>query len=171
MQFAVEAWDPEAPGPMQPIPFSHKHHAGEFQIECLYCHAGTGESQAAGVPSVELCMGCHSQFPAEYDEIEGLVSSLLALIGVKSDPLSGRERILLANIVDHYWSRDQALSIEPLIENVRWPEHGDQLWSRSWPRGSSATSVSSPVATSQIRSTPSLSPNAIRSPSGDQRGS
>jgi hypothetical protein len=66
------AWDPAADGPMQPIPFSHKHHAGEFEIECLYCHSGTDKSQAAGVPSVELCMGCHSQFPAEYDEIEGI---------------------------------------------------------------------------------------------------
>jgi hypothetical protein len=69
---AVAAWDPEAEGPIQPIPFSHKHHAGEFQIECQYCHSATDKSQAAGVPSVELCMGCHSQFPAEYDEIEGI---------------------------------------------------------------------------------------------------
>jgi formate-dependent nitrite reductase cytochrome c552 subunit len=71
-QSAVDAWDPETPGPIQPIPFSHKHHAGEFGIECLYCHSGTDKSQAAGVPSVEVCMGCHSQFPAEYDEIEGI---------------------------------------------------------------------------------------------------
>ena len=69
---AVAAWDPEAPGPIQPIPFSHKHHAGEFEIDCMYCHTGTDESQAAGVPSVELCMGCHSQFPLEYDQIEGI---------------------------------------------------------------------------------------------------
>jgi hypothetical protein len=71
-QSAVNAWDAEAPGPNQPIPFSHKHHAGEFQIDCLYCHSGTDESRAAGVPSVELCMGCHSQFPVEYDQIEGI---------------------------------------------------------------------------------------------------
>ncbi len=69
---AVAAWDPEAPGPKQPIPFSHKHHAGEFEIECLYCHEGTDQSAAAGVPSTELCMGCHSQFPLEYDQIEGI---------------------------------------------------------------------------------------------------
>ena len=69
---AVAAWDPEAEGPIQPIPFSHKHHAGAFEIECLYCHSGTDKSQAAGVPSVELCMGCHSQFPTEYDQIEGI---------------------------------------------------------------------------------------------------
>ena len=66
------AWDDEAPGPRQPIPFSHKHHAGKFGIDCQYCHSGTNRSRAAGVPSVELCMGCHSQFPVEYDQLEGI---------------------------------------------------------------------------------------------------
>ncbi len=69
---AQEAWDPEAPGPLQPIPFSHKHHAGDFQIDCQYCHSGTDRSASAGVPSVEVCMGCHAQFPPQYDEIEGI---------------------------------------------------------------------------------------------------
>jgi len=66
------AEDPDAPGPLQPIPFSHKHHAGLYEIDCYYCHSNTGESPAAGVPSVELCMGCHAQFPASYDEFEGI---------------------------------------------------------------------------------------------------
>jgi hypothetical protein len=66
------AGDPDAPGPTQPIQFSHKHHAGLYQIDCLYCHSGTDRSRAAGVPSVELCMGCHAQFPASYDELEGI---------------------------------------------------------------------------------------------------
>lgn len=66
------AWDVEAPGPMQPIPFSHKHHAGDFEIDCQYCHSRTDDSRTAGVPSVEVCMGCHSQFPLEYDQLEGI---------------------------------------------------------------------------------------------------
>jgi hypothetical protein len=66
------AGDVEAPGPMQPIPFSHKHHAGEFGIDCQYCHSGTDRSRAAGVPAIEVCMGCHGQFPAEYDQLEGI---------------------------------------------------------------------------------------------------
>lgn len=66
------AWDPAAPGHQQPIPFSHKHHSGDFGIECMYCHSGTDRSRAAGVPSVELCMGCHAHFPASYDELEGI---------------------------------------------------------------------------------------------------
>jgi len=63
---------PETPGPLQPIQFSHKHHAGQFQIDCQYCHSGTDRSPSAGVPAVEVCMGCHAQFPASYDELEGI---------------------------------------------------------------------------------------------------
>jgi hypothetical protein len=66
--------DSETPGLVQPIPFSHKHHAGTFQIQCDYCHSGTDRSASAGVPSVELCMGCHAQFPPSYDELSGIQS-------------------------------------------------------------------------------------------------
>jgi hypothetical protein len=68
----ADAWDENNEGPRQPIPFSHKHHAGKFGIDCQYCHSGTDRSRSAGVPSVEVCMGCHAQFPAEYDEMEGI---------------------------------------------------------------------------------------------------
>ncbi len=66
------AEDPNTPGPIQPIQFSHKHHAGLYEIDCQYCHVGTNVSAAAGVPSVELCMGCHEQFSKSYDELEGI---------------------------------------------------------------------------------------------------
>jgi hypothetical protein len=46
-----------APG--QPIPFSHRLHAGTMQIPCLYCHSGANRSRIAGVPAVETCMNCH----------------------------------------------------------------------------------------------------------------
>lgn len=64
------AWDDAAPGPKQPIPFSHAIHAGQFQIECLYCHSGTERSEAAGVPSVESCMGCHLQFGQDLEGVQ-----------------------------------------------------------------------------------------------------
>jgi len=90
------AWDPDAPGPRQPIPFSHKHHSGAYQIDCLYCHSGTDRSRMAGVPSVELCMGCHAQFPAEYDELEGI------------------------RILKDYWSKQEPI---PWVQIHRNPEH------------------------------------------------
>jgi hypothetical protein len=66
------AEDPDTEGLIQPIQFSHKHHAGLYEIECQYCHSGTDRSASAGVPSTEVCMGCHLQFPSAYDELEGI---------------------------------------------------------------------------------------------------
>jgi len=45
----------------QPVPFSHKHHAGELGIDCRYCHTSVEESSFAGLPPTETCMTCHSQ--------------------------------------------------------------------------------------------------------------
>jgi hypothetical protein len=55
------------------------------------------------------------------DEIEGLVSSLLGLIGVESDPLSGREHILLANLVSTAWSAGKDLDVAALVAQVQDP--------------------------------------------------
>ncbi len=46
--------------PEQPIPFSHKRHAGEFGMDCRFCHAGAEVSRHAGIPSVDTCMKCHN---------------------------------------------------------------------------------------------------------------
>ena len=46
--------------PVQPIPYSHKLHAGELGMDCRYCHANVERSQEAMVPSTQTCMGCHS---------------------------------------------------------------------------------------------------------------
>ncbi|MDX1905555.1 MAG: c-type cytochrome [Bacteroidia bacterium] len=45
--------------PEQPIAFSHKLHAGEYQIDCKYCHSGTTKSKSAWIPSTNVCMNCH----------------------------------------------------------------------------------------------------------------
>ncbi len=45
--------------PTQPIAFSHKIHAGDFKIDCNYCHTGVKKSRNANIPSVNICMNCH----------------------------------------------------------------------------------------------------------------
>jgi len=55
------------------------------------------------------------------DEIEGYASSLLALVGIDSDPLSSREHILLSNIINHYWSQGKNLDLGLLIGLVQQP--------------------------------------------------
>lgn len=46
--------------PAQPVPFSHKLHAGTRKIPCLYCHSSAERSRYATVPSVNVCMNCHT---------------------------------------------------------------------------------------------------------------
>lgn len=45
--------------PTQPVAFSHRLHAGEMQISCVYCHSGAERSRHAGVPAANVCMNCH----------------------------------------------------------------------------------------------------------------
>lgn len=45
--------------PKQPIAFSHKLHAGQFGIDCNYCHTGVRKSKIASIPSPNICMNCH----------------------------------------------------------------------------------------------------------------
>ena len=43
----------------QPVPFSHKTHAGENEIPCEFCHVYARRSTVSGVPSMRNCAGCH----------------------------------------------------------------------------------------------------------------
>ncbi len=45
--------------PAQPIAYSHKLHAGDLQIQCVYCHSGAERGKVAGIPSANVCMNCH----------------------------------------------------------------------------------------------------------------
>jgi hypothetical protein len=45
--------------PDQPLPFSHKLHAGELALDCKYCHASAEVSRHSAVPSLNICMNCH----------------------------------------------------------------------------------------------------------------
>ena len=55
------------------------------------------------------------------DEVEGLVSSLLALVDIDSDPLTGREHILLSNLVHRAWSEGQDLELATLLGQIQNP--------------------------------------------------
>src|SRR5262245_19129374 len=46
--------------PVQPVPFSHRLHAGQLGMDCRYCHANIERSYEAMVPSTQTCMGCHT---------------------------------------------------------------------------------------------------------------
>jgi len=45
--------------PVQPVPYSHKLHAGDLGIDCRYCHTSVETSRNANVPPTQICMNCH----------------------------------------------------------------------------------------------------------------
>ena len=61
-----------ADGPAQPLPFSHKHHAGTLKLPCKMCHPSPdpGESMTIAPPSV--CMQCHSAIKTDSPVIQKL---------------------------------------------------------------------------------------------------
>lgn len=62
--------------PEQPVPFSHKHHAGSFGIDCLYCHGEAERSRFAGIPPTHVCMTCHSQLWTDVEMLAPIRRSL-----------------------------------------------------------------------------------------------
>ena len=62
----------QAAAPAQPIAFSHQIHAGQYKIDCQYCHADARRSEYAGIPSVSRCMGCHRITAADRPEVQKL---------------------------------------------------------------------------------------------------
>jgi len=58
--------------PEQPIPFSHRLHAGVNKIPCTYCHSGAERSRHATIPALNVCMNCHSVVKVDSPHIQKL---------------------------------------------------------------------------------------------------
>ncbi|MFQ5347294.1 MAG: cytochrome c3 family protein [Rhodothalassiaceae bacterium] len=68
--YAVPAAVADMPAPAQPLPYSHRTHAGDLALDCRLCHVGdAGEEAGASrpesaivrmtFPSTATCMTCH----------------------------------------------------------------------------------------------------------------
>ncbi len=72
--------------PVQPIAFSHRLHAGDRQIPCLYCHFAAERSRHAGIPAANVCMNCHGRLrlaSAELQKLKEAVAQNRAIRWVK----------------------------------------------------------------------------------------
>jgi mono/diheme cytochrome c family protein len=85
--------------PDQPVWFSHKVHAGQNKIDCLYCHHTAETSKSAGIPSTQLCMNCHNVVKS------GTVTGEVEIAKVLDSWESGKpiEWIRVHNLPDHVW--------------------------------------------------------------------
>ena len=55
--------------PLQPVPYSHKLHAGDLGIDCRYCHTSVETSAKANVPPTATCMNCHTMVLPESEKL------------------------------------------------------------------------------------------------------
>ncbi len=60
--------------PVQPLAFSHKVHAGDNGIHCLFCHCAAPKSPVAGIPAVADCRACHLFISPDAPEIKKLMA-------------------------------------------------------------------------------------------------
>ncbi|MQA89579.1 MAG: hypothetical protein GEU90_05025 [Gemmatimonas sp.] len=105
-----------ADAPMQPIAFYHSVHAGQNEIPCMYCHYNADRSTSAGVPSVQLCVGCH--VPGSV--VTPPAQATLAFPSAERDSLWNAEALELVG----YWQRQEAIPwvrIHNLPAHVQFP--------------------------------------------------
>jgi hypothetical protein len=73
--FESTYWNREGVPPLQPVLFSHRHHAAELRIDCRNCHSTVETGAFAGMPSTHTCLTCHSQIFTSTSMIAPLVES------------------------------------------------------------------------------------------------
>ncbi len=55
--------------PVQPVPYSHKLHAGDLGLDCRYCHSSIERSAKANIPPTNTCMNCHRIILTESEKL------------------------------------------------------------------------------------------------------
>ena len=64
---------PKAPD--QPIPYSHKVHAGALKLKCAMCHTNPNPGEMMRFPAASTCMQCHSAIETDSLEIQKVAAA------------------------------------------------------------------------------------------------
>jgi len=91
----------------------------EFTVFTPGSDAGTAISILSTLTPPDLSWATEAELIRE--QIQGVVSALLGLIGVDSDPLSSREYILLSAVIEYYWKKQESLDLPLLITSIQSP--------------------------------------------------
>jgi hypothetical protein len=62
--------------PSQPVPFSHKIHAGQLGMDCRYCHSFVEESGHANIPATQTCWNCHQHVKKDSPNLAKVAQSM-----------------------------------------------------------------------------------------------
>lgn len=61
--------------PVQPVPYSHRLHAGQMGMDCRYCHANVERSAHAQIPPTQTCVGCHALVKSDSPRLANIKKS------------------------------------------------------------------------------------------------
>ncbi len=93
--------------------------SADFRIYTPGSDAGDPVSILASLRAPHLAWDDHQEQLRE--RIQGTVSALLGLVGVEANPLRSREHILLSNLFEHSWRRNEDLDLARLIHAIQSP--------------------------------------------------
>ena len=63
---------PPESGPQQPVPFSHKIHAGTGKLACETCHVPSQTGESLSIPQAAACMQCHQAIATDKPGVQQL---------------------------------------------------------------------------------------------------
>jgi hypothetical protein len=109
------------PAPEQPIAFYHNVHAGSTEqggngIPCMYCHYTADRSPSAGIPPVQLCVGCHVPGSSAPTSLRGQATLAFPQVTADGDSTWHREGLKLVD----YWRNGESV---PWVRIHKIPEH------------------------------------------------
>jgi len=91
----------------------------EFTIYTPGSDAGVPVSILGSMAAPGLDFEEHAE--AIRERITGTVAAMLGLVGLNADPVQSREAVLLANIFQYYWKRNEDLDLAKLILAIQNP--------------------------------------------------
>ena len=77
--------------PHQPVPFSHKLHAGQLKMDCRYCHNTVEKAGHAAVPPTATCGNCHGGNRTKEGTTLGIVHGESSLLKPVRDSLESAD--------------------------------------------------------------------------------
>ena len=115
----------EHKGPRQPIFFRHDIHAGQYKIQCQYCHYTVAASTEPGIPSVETCMGCHQVISGTDSTHKAEIRKLRQYWSDREDPAKPKLEWTRIHLLAKYAHFPHMSHIKAMGPNACMTCHGD----------------------------------------------
>jgi hypothetical protein len=102
------------PAPVQPIPYSHRLHAGTLGLACTMCHVNPGQGRLMTYPPSSTCTSCHRTNTAGSQSLQRLIA-----LAASPQPIPWVRVYRLPDYV--FWSHASHLAAKIACEDCHGP--------------------------------------------------